>query len=139
MGDNEGVIGFVGSPAVPSSAAGGVDEPGAWLVTSRSGGVVKQVRGGGRVQKSAGTVEAVSSGGIVERFADGGEVCSLHGRVSFMEGAVSRVGLMSGSEGAWAEIGSVSHFATVQRGHRGVPVVGCLGPCSRVRFEGGDA
>lgn len=46
---------------------------------------------------------------------------------------------MSGSEGAWAEIGSVSHFATVQRGHRGTPVVGRLGPYSRVHFEDGDA
>ena len=139
VGDNEGVIGFVGSPAAPSSAAEGADEPGAWLVTNRSGGVVEQVRGGGRVQKNAGTVEAVSSGGIVERLADGGEVRSLHGRVSFMEGTVSRVESMSGSEGAWAEIGSVSHFATVQRGHRGTPVVGRLGPYSRVHFEDGDA
>ena len=60
VGDNEGVIGFVGSPAAPSSAAEGADEPGAWLATNRSGGVVEQVRGGGRVQKNAGTVEAVS-------------------------------------------------------------------------------
>lgn len=139
VGDNEGVIGFVGSPAAPSSAADGADEPGAWLATNRYGGVVEQVRGGGRVQKNAGTVEAVSSGGIVERLADGGEVRSLHGRVSFMEGTVSRVESMSGSEGAWAEIGSVSHFATVQRGHRGIPVVGRLGPYSRVHFEDGDA
>ena len=139
VGDNEGVIGFVGSHAAPSSAADGADEPGAWLATNRSGGVVEQVRGGGRVQKNAGTVEAVSSGGIVERLADGGEVRSLHGRVSFMEGTVSRVESMSGSEGAWAEIGSVSHFATVQRGYRGTPVVGRLGPYSRVHFEDGDA
>jgi hypothetical protein len=139
VGDNEGVIGFVGSPTVPSSAADGADEPGAWLATNRYGGVVEQVRGGGRVQKNAGTVEAVSSGGIVERLADGGEVRSLHGRVSFMEGTVSRVESMSGSEGAWAEIGSVSHFATVQRGYRGTPVVGRLGPYSRVHFEDGDA
>ena len=139
VGDNEGVIGFVGSPAVPSSAADGADESGAWLAHNRSGGVVEQVRGGGHVQENAGTVEAVSSGGVVERLADGGEVRSLHGRVSFMEGTVSRVESMSGSEGAWAEIGSVSHFATVQRGHRGTPVVGRLGPYSRVHFEDGDA
>ena len=139
VGDNEGVIGFVGSTSLPSSAADGADEPGAWLATNRSGGVVEQVRGGGRVQKNAGTVEAVSSGGIVERLADGGEVGSLHGRVSFMEGTVSQVKSMSGRENAWAEIGSVGHFATVQRGHRGHPAVGRLGPYSRVHFESGNA
>ena len=139
VGDNEGVIGFVGSTSLPSSAADGADEPGAWLATNRSGGVVEQVRGGGRVQKNAGTVEAVSSGGIVERLADGGEVGSLHGRVSFMEGTVSQVKSMSGRENAWAEIGSIGHFATVQRGHRGHPVVGRLGPYSRVHFESGNA
>ena len=139
VGDNEGVIGFVGSTSLPSSAAEGADEPGAWLATNRSGGVVEQVRAGGRVQKNAGTVEAVSSGGIVERLADGGEVGSLHGRVSFMEGTVSQVKSMSGRENAWAEIGSVGHFATVQRGHRGHPVVGRLGPYSRVHFESGNA
>ena len=139
VGDNEGVIGFVGSPTVPSSAADGADEPGAWLAHNRSGGVVEQVRAGGRVQENAGTVEAVSSGGIVERLADGGEVGSLHGRVSFMEGTVSQVKSMSGRENAWAEIGSVGHFATVQRGHRGHPVVGRLGPYSRVHFESGNA
>lgn len=139
VGDNEGVIGFVGSTSLPSSAAEGADEPGAWLATNRSGGVVEQVRGGGRVQKNAGTVEAVSSGGIVERLADGGEVGSLHGRVSFMEGTVSQVKSMSGRENAWAEIGSVGHFATVQRGHRGHPAVGRLGPYSRVHFESGNA
>ena len=139
VGDNEGVIGFVGSPTAPSSAAEGADEPGAWLATNRSGGIVEQVRGGGRVQKNAGTVEAVSSCGIVERLADGGEVGSLHGRVSFMEGTVSQVKSMSGRENAWAEIGSVGHFATVQRGHRGHPVVGRLGPYSRVHFESGNA
>lgn len=105
VGDNEGVIGFVGSPTAPSSAAEGADEPGAWLATNRSGGIVEQVRGGGRVQKNAGTVEVVSSCGIVERLADGGEVGSLHGRVSFMEGTVSQVKSMSGRENAWAEIG----------------------------------
>ena len=141
VGDNEGVIGFVGSPAAPSSAADGSDEPGAWLATNSYGGVVKQVRGGGRVQKNAGTVEAVSSGGIVERLADGGEVRSLHGRVSFMEGTVSRVDAMSGSENAWAEIGSVAYHATEQigDGRRDKPVVGRLGPYSRVHFESGNA
>ena len=139
VGDNEGVIGFVGSTSLPSSAAEGADEPGAWLATNRSGGVVEQVRGGGRVQKNAGTVEAVSSGGIVERLADGGEVGSLHGRVSFMEGTVSQVKSMSGRESAWAEIGSVGYFATVQRGHRGHPAVGFVGPYSRVHFESGNA
>ena len=141
VGDNEGVIGFVGSTSLPSSAAEGADEPGAWLATNRSGGVVEQVRGGGRVQKNAGTVEAVSSGGIVERLADGGEVGSLHGRVSFMEGTVSRVDTMSGSENAWAEIGSVAYHATEQigDGRRDKPVVGRLGPYSRVHFESGNA
>ena len=142
VGDNEGVIGLVGSPAAPSSAAdGSSDEPGAWLATNRYGGVVEQVRGGGRVQKNAGTVEAVSSGGIVERLADGGEVRSLHGRVSFMEGTVSRVDTMSGSENAWAEIGSVAYHATEQigDGRRDKPVVGRLGPYSRVHFESGNA
>lgn len=141
VGDNEGVIGFVGSPAAPSSAGEGADEPGAWLATNRYGGVVEQVRGGGRVQENAGTVEAVSSGGIVERLADGGEVCSLHGRVSFMEGTVSRVESMSGRESAWAEIGSVDYHATEQigDGRRDKPVVGRLGPYSRVHFESGNA
>ena len=139
VGDNEGVVGFVGSPTRPEFAADGADEPGAWLAHNRSGGVVEHVRGSGRVQENAGTVEAVSSGGIVERLADGGEVRSLHGRVSFMEGTVSQVKSMSGRENAWAEIGSVGHFATVQRGHRGHPVVGRLGPYSRVHFESGNA
>lgn len=141
VGDNEGVIGFVGSPTAPSSAGEGADDPGAWLAHNRSGGVVEQVRGGGRVQENAGTVEAVSSGGIVERLADGGEVRSLHGRVSFMEGTVSRVESMSGRENAWAEIGSVAYHATAQIGYgrREKPVVGRLGPYSRVHFESGNA
>ena len=141
VGDNEGVIGFVGSPAAPSSAGEGAGEGGAWLVHNRSGGVVEHVRGGGRVQENAGMVEAVSSGGIVERLADGGEVGSLHGRVSFVEGTVSRVGSMSGSEGAWAEIGGVAFGASAQLGYgcRDKPVVGFVGPYSRVRFETGNA
>ena len=141
VGDNEGVIGFVGSPTRPEFAADGADEPGAWLATNRSGGVVEHVRGSGRVQENAGTVQAVSCGGVVERLADGGEVGSLSGRISFIEGASSRVESMSGRSRSWAEIGSVAYHATKQIGYgrRDKPVVGRLGPYSRVHFESGNA
>lgn len=141
VGDNEGVIGFVGSPTRPEFAADGADEPGAWLATNRSGGVVEHVRGSGRVQENAGTVQAVSCGGVVERLADGGEVGSLSGRISFIEGASSRVESMSGRSRSWAEIGSVAYHATEQIGYgrRDKPVVGRLGPYSRVHFESGNA
>jgi len=141
VGDNEGVVGFVGSPTRPEFAADGADEPGAWLAHNRSGGVVEHVRGSGRVQENAGAVQAVSCGGVVERLADGGEVVSLSGRVSFIEGASSRVESMSGRSRSWAEIGAVAYHATAQIGYgrREKPVVGRLGPYSRVHFESGNA
>lgn len=46
-GDNEGVIGFVGSPTAPSSAGDGADETGAWLMRNSACGRVECVRGGG--------------------------------------------------------------------------------------------
>ena len=77
----------------------------------------------------------------MERLADGGVVGSLHGCVSFVEGAVSRVESMSGRENAWAEIGSVAYHASEQigGGRRDKPVVGRVGPYSRVHFESGNA
>ena len=141
VGDNEGVIGFVGSPVLPSSAADGADESGAWLAHNRSGGVVEQVRGGGRVQENAGMVKSVSSGGMVEQVADGGAIGSLSGRVMVVDGTSARVDAMSGRENAWAEIDSVDYHATEQigDGRRDKPVVGRLGPYSRVHFESGNA
>ena len=52
VGDNEGVIGFVGSPVSP----GGIDgsEPGAWLMRNSAGGRVESVRAGGRVKENRG-------------------------------------------------------------------------------------
>lgn len=83
----------------------------------------------------------MSSGGMVERLANGGVVGSLSGRVMVVDGTSSRVDAMSGRENAWAEIDSVTYHATEQIGYgrRDKPVVGRLGPYSRVHFESGNA
>lgn len=52
--------------------------------------------------------------------------------------AAGRVENMSGRADAWAEIGVVDYFATARR-ERGNPVVGRLGPYSRVHFESHNA
>ena len=139
VGDNEGVIGFVGSPVSPGDIDG--SEPGAWLMRNSAGGRVESVRAGGRVKENRGEVESVSSGGMVERLANGGVVGSLSGRVMVVDGTSSRVDAMSGRENAWAEIDSVAYHATEQIGYgrRDKPVVGRLGPYSRVHFESGNA
>ena len=137
--DNKGVIGFVGSPVSPADIDG--SEPGAWLMRNSAGGRVKYVRGGGRVKENRGVVESVSSSGVVERLAYGGVVGSLSGRVMVVNGTSARVDAMSGSESAWAEIDSVDYHASEQigDGRRDKPVVGRLGPYSRVHFESGNA
>lgn len=137
--DNKGVIGFVGSPVSPADIDG--SEPGAWLMRNSVGGRVESVRAGGRVKENEGEVESVSSGGMVERLANGGVVGSLSGRVMVVDGTNSRVDAMSGRENAWAEIDSVAYHATEQIGYgrRDKPVVGRLGPYSRVHFESGNA
>lgn len=139
VGDNAGVIGFVGSPVSPGDIDGG--EPGAWLMRNSAGGRVECVRAGGRVKENRGEVESVSSGGMVERLAYGGVVGSLSGRVMVVDGTSARVDAMSGRESAWAEIDSVAYRATEQIGYgrRDKPVVGRLGPYSRVHFESGNA
>ena len=139
VGDNAGVIGFVGSPVSPADIDG--SEPGAWLMRNSAGGRVESVRAGGRVKENRGVVESVSSSGVVERLAYGGVVGSLSGRVMVVNGTSARVDAMSGSESAWAEIDSVDYHATEQigDGHRDKPVVGRLGPYSRVHFESGNA
>ena len=100
-----------------------------------------RVRAGGRVKENEGEVESVSSGGMVERLANGGVVGSLSGRVMVVDGTSSRVDAMSGRENEWAGIDSVSYHATEQIGYgrRDKPVVGRLGPYSRVHFESGNA
>ena len=139
VGDNAGVIGFVGSPVSPGDIDG--SEPGAWLMRNSAGGRVESVRAVGRVKENRGEVESVSSGGMVERLANGGVVGSLSGRVMVVDGTSSRVDAMSGRESAWAEIDSVAYHATEQIGYgrRDKPVVGRLGPYSRVHFESGNA
>ena len=136
---NAGVIGFVGSPVSPADIDGG--EPGAWLIRNSAGGRVECVRAGGRVKENEGEVESVSSGGMVERLANGGVVGSLSGRVMVVDGTSARVDAMSGRENEWAEIDSVAYHATEQIGYgrRDKPVVGRLGPYSRVHFESGNA
>lgn len=139
VGDNEGVIGFVGSPVSPADVDD--SEPGAWLLRNSAGGRVESVCGSGRVKENRGEVVLVSSGGVVERLADGGAVGSLSGRVMVVDGTKARVDAMSGRENAWAEIDSVAYHATEQIGYgrRDKPVVGRLGPYSRVHFESGNA
>ena len=117
--DNGGVIGFLGSPVMPPTRDDGVR--GARLVRNRDGGRVEVVRCGGRVKENEGVVDRVSSGGVVDSLSGGGAVGSLSGRAD-----------------AWAEIGAVDYFATARR-ERGNPVVGRLGPYSRVHFESHNA
>lgn len=134
--DNGGVIGFLGSPVMPPARDDGVR--GARLVRNRDGGRVEVVRCGGRVKVSEGVVDRVSSGGVVDSLSGGGAVGSLSGRVGRVEGGAARVENMSGRADAWAEIGVVDYFATARR-ERGNPVVGRLGPYSRVHFESHNA
>ena len=134
--DNGGVIGFLGSPVMPPARDDGAR--GARLVRNRDGGRVEVVRCGGRVKVSEGVVDRVSSGGVVDSLSGGGAVGSLSGRVGRVEGGAARVENMSGRADAWAEIGVVDYFATARR-ERGNPVVGRLGPYSRVHFESHNA
>ena len=137
------------------------------VVEVGDGGVVDSVDGEGNVRRvlAGGLVDAVvghasvdDNGGVIGflgspvmpptrddgvrgarlvRNRDGGrvEVVRCGGRV---EGAAARVENMSGRADAWAEIGVVDYFATARR-ERGNPVVGRLGPYSRVHFESHNA
>ena len=133
---NEGVVGFVGSPTAP--AEGGY---GASLADNRAGGRVECVRAGGVVHENMGEVDNVLPGGVVERVCDRGEVGSLLGRVGYVSGPDARVSAMGGSEGSWAEISLVRCSASVNEGDgaRYRPVVGFVGPYSRVAFETSSA
>lgn len=133
---NEGVVGFVGSPTAP--AEGGY---GASLADNRAGGRVECVRAGGVVHENMSEVDNVLPGGVVERVCDRGEVGSLLGRVGYVSGPDARVSAMGGSEGSWAEISLVRCSASVNEGDgaRYRPVVGFVGPYSRVAFETSSA
>ena len=105
-------------------------------------GVVRSVAGGALVETvlGRGEVVEVGDGGVVDSVDGEGnvrrvEVVRCGGRV---EGAAARVENMSGRADAWAEIGVVDYFATARR-ERGNPVVGRLGPYSRVHFESHNA
>ena len=71
----------------------------------------------------------------------GGEVGSLAGRVGYLGGPYARVRNMGGREGKWAEISLVRCSASVNEGDgaRERPVVGFVGPYSRVSFETSSA
>ena len=136
VGENDGVIGFVGSP---TRGSGGVSGPS--LTWNHEGGLVECVRTDGIVYDNEGTVNSVSSGGVVERLRDSGVVRSLSGRVGRVDGTRSRVENMRGSAGEWAEIDTIgrsasTRFRVVERSR---PVVGFVGPYSRVSFETDDA
>lgn len=86
-------------------------------------------------------VDLVSPGGTVERVCDDGVVRSLSGVVRSVSGPSARVEAMSGSEKAWASIGLVRASASANEGDgaRERPVVGFVGPYSRVSFETSSA
>lgn len=133
---NEGVVGFVGSPTAP--VEGGYC---ASLADNRAGGRVECVRAGGVVYENMGEVDKVSPGGVVERVCDSGEVGSLLGRVGYVAGPDVQVRNMGGREGKWAEISLVRYSASVNEGDgaRERPVVGFVGPYSRINFETSNA
>lgn len=133
---NEGVVGIVGSVAAP--AEGGY---GASLADNRAGGRVECVRAGGVVNENMGEVDKVLPGGVVNGLRGCGEVGSLLGRVGYLGGPDARVRNMGGREGAWAEISLVRCSASVNEGDgaRERPVVGFVGPYSRIRFETSSA
>ena len=136
LDSNEGVVGFVGSPAAPADGNGG-----AVLADNRVGGRVECVRAGGVVDENVGEVDTVLPGGAVNGLRGGGEVGSLLGRVGYVGGPDARVRAMGGSEGAWAEISLVRCSASVNEGEemRVIPAVGFVGPYSRVSFETSSA
>ena len=136
---NEGVVCFVGAPV--ASASGGGGKYGATLGDNRATGRVECVRSGGVVLENMGMVDLVSPGGTVERVCDDGVVRSLSGVVRSVSGPSARVEAMSGSEKAWASIGLVRASASANEGDgaRERPVVGFVGPYSRVHFESGNA
>lgn len=72
---------------------------------------------------------------------DDGVVRSLSGVVRSVSGPSARVEAMSGSEKAWASIGLVRASASANEGDgaRERPVVGFVGPYSRVSFETSNA
>ena len=133
---NEGVVGFVGSPTAPADGNGG-----AVLADNRAGGRVECVRAGGVVDENLGEVDTVLRGGAVKGLRGGGEVGSLAGRVGYLGGPDAHVRSMGGSEGAWAEISLVRASASANEGEgaRERPVVGFVGPYSRVSFETSNA
>ena len=133
---NEGTVGFVGSPVAPADGAYG-----AVLADNRAGGRVECVRAGGVVDENVGEVDRVLSGGVVNGLRGGGEVGSLAGRVGYLGGPYARVRNMGGSAGKWAEISLVRCSASVNEGGgaRERPVVGFVGPYSRISFETSSA
>ena len=136
---NEGVVCFVGAPVASDSGGGG--KYGATLGDNRATGRVECVRSGGVVLENMGMVDLVSPGGTVERVCDDGVVRSLSGVVRSVSGPSARVEAMSGSEKAWASIGLVRASASANEGDgaRERPVVGFVGPYSRVSFETSSA
>lgn len=133
---NEGTVGFVGSYIAPADSNGG-----AVLADNRAGGRVERVRAGGVVDENTGEVDRVLSGGVVNGLRGGGEVGSLAGRVGYLGGPYARVRNMGGSAGKWAEISLVRCSASVNEGGgaREHPVVGFVGPYSRISFETSSA